>query len=147
MIFSQPFGFTSSSSSLWESYESSSSFSYFWKDRHVLRTAVKTFFSFFLSRSGTNNSFGRINFKSMKRIDYIFQKNFTTLSSIHKDLKTPKGRWASDHHPVISVLKLWLHKFKSSFGLFNFINYKFSRAELKAVIWIVTIHCIFSNCM
>ena len=54
---------------------------------------------------GTFNNF-EINFKSMKRIDYIFQKNFTTLSSIHKELKTPKGRWASDHHPVISVLKL-----------------------------------------
>lgn len=54
---------------------------------------------------GTFNNF-EINFKSIKRIDYIFQKNFTTLSSIHKDLKTPKGRWASDHHPVISVLKL-----------------------------------------
>jgi endonuclease/exonuclease/phosphatase family metal-dependent hydrolase len=54
---------------------------------------------------GTFNNF-QINSKSKKRIDYIFQKNFTTLSSVHKDLKTPNGRWASDHHPVISVLKL-----------------------------------------
>ena len=54
---------------------------------------------------GTFNDFV-INSISEKRIDYIFQKNLILINSTHGHIKTNKGRWASDHHPVISVLKL-----------------------------------------
>ncbi len=37
------------------------------------------------------------------RIDYIFQKGFILSEATHLWLKTPKGRWASDHHPVYAV--------------------------------------------
>lgn len=54
---------------------------------------------------GTFNDFV-INSISEKRIDYIFQKNLILINSTHGHIKTNNGRWASDHHPVISVLKL-----------------------------------------
>lgn len=37
------------------------------------------------------------------RIDYIFQKGFILTEAAHLWIKTPKGRWASDHHPVYAV--------------------------------------------
>ena len=44
--------------------------------------------------------------KSKRRIDYIFTKNFEVKEAKHIYLKTPHGGWASDHHPVLSVLDL-----------------------------------------
>ena len=44
--------------------------------------------------------------KSKRRIDYIFTKNFEVKEAKHIYLKTPYGGWASDHHPVLSVLDL-----------------------------------------
>lgn len=38
-----------------------------------------------------------------KRIDYVFQKGFTVSKAAHLWIKTPMGRWASDHHPVYAV--------------------------------------------
>ena len=35
-----------------------------------------------------------------RRIDYIFQKGFTVKKAAQPWVKTPEGRWASDHHPV-----------------------------------------------
>ena len=35
-----------------------------------------------------------------RRIDYIFQKGFTVKKAAQLWIKTPEGRWASDHHPV-----------------------------------------------
>ena len=37
------------------------------------------------------------------RIDYIFQKGFILAKAAHLWIKTPKGRWASDHHPVYAI--------------------------------------------
>ena len=43
--------------------------------------------------------------KSKRRIDYIFTRNFEVKEAKHVYIKTPYGGWASDHHPVLSVLK------------------------------------------
>ena len=48
---------------------------------------------------GTFNGFD-ITKDANRRIDYIFQKGFRVLSAEHLWIKTPKGLWASDHHPV-----------------------------------------------
>ena len=48
---------------------------------------------------GTFNGFD-ITKDAKRRIDYIFQKGFRALSAEHIWIKTPKGLWASDHHPV-----------------------------------------------
>jgi endonuclease/exonuclease/phosphatase family metal-dependent hydrolase len=40
------------------------------------------------------------NQKSKNRIDYIFQKDFKNYTGNHLWIKTNKGLWASDHHPV-----------------------------------------------
>ena len=48
---------------------------------------------------GTFNGFD-ITKDAKRRIDYIFQKGFRALSAEHLWIKTPKGLWASDHHPV-----------------------------------------------
>lgn len=53
---------------------------------------------------GTFNQF-KINSTFQNRIDYIFYKNFISVESTHRHIKTKNGRWASDHHPVISLLK------------------------------------------
>ena len=53
---------------------------------------------------GTFNNFQLKSFPK-KRIDYIFFNNFKLIRSWHGNVKTRKGRWASDHHPVISLLK------------------------------------------
>ena len=53
---------------------------------------------------GTFNNF-KLNFISKKRIDYVFEKNFKLISSRHIEVKTPSGRWASDHNPVLAKLK------------------------------------------
>ena len=37
---------------------------------------------------------------AVRRIDYIFQKGFTVISSKHLWIKTQNDLWASDHHPV-----------------------------------------------
>jgi endonuclease/exonuclease/phosphatase family metal-dependent hydrolase len=42
--------------------------------------------------------------KSQRRIDYIFYKGFSKAKGDHLLIKTPKGLWASDHHPVEGVL-------------------------------------------
>lgn len=42
---------------------------------------------------------------SKKRIDYIFIKGLKVESAQHLYKKTPEGGWASDHHPVIVLLK------------------------------------------
>ena len=57
------------------------------------------------SSYGTFNSF-KLNFVSENRIDYVFEKNFKLIDSRHILVKTPSGRWASDHHPVLAKLKL-----------------------------------------
>ena len=43
--------------------------------------------------------------KSKRRIDYIFTRDFEVKEAKHVYIKTPYGGWASDHHPVLSVLK------------------------------------------
>ena len=43
--------------------------------------------------------------KSKRRIDYIFARNFEVKEAKHVYIKTPYGGWASDHHPVLSLLK------------------------------------------
>ena len=48
---------------------------------------------------GTFNGFD-ITKDANRRIDYIFQKGFRVLSAEHLWIITPKGLWASDHHPV-----------------------------------------------
>tara|TARA_A100001011_G_scaffold259800_1_gene268229 strand:- start:16217 stop:17071 length:855 start_codon:yes stop_codon:yes gene_type:complete len=48
---------------------------------------------------GTFNGF-KEQVDSPQRIDYIFQNGFKVLKSEHLWIKTPKGLWASDHHPV-----------------------------------------------
>ena len=50
---------------------------------------------------GTFNNF-QLDSNSKKRIDYVFYKNFILIESKHGNVKTNMGRWASDHHPVIS---------------------------------------------
>ena len=42
--------------------------------------------------------------KSKRRIDYIFTRNFEVKEAKHVYIKTPYGGWASDHHPVLSLL-------------------------------------------
>ena len=53
---------------------------------------------------GTFNNF-KLNFVSKSRIDYVFEKNFKLINSRHIIVKTPEGRWASDHHPILAKLK------------------------------------------
>lgn len=53
---------------------------------------------------GTSNSFNTEKV-SKKRIDYIFIKGLKALNAQHLYKKTPMGGWASDHHPVIVLLK------------------------------------------
>ena len=43
--------------------------------------------------------------KSKRRIDYIFTRNLEVREAKHVYIKTQYGGWASDHHPVLSVLK------------------------------------------
>ena len=54
---------------------------------------------------GTFNNF-KIDNNYNNRIDYIFYKNFDLIKSSHLHIKTDQGRWASDHHPVIAILKI-----------------------------------------
>ena len=53
---------------------------------------------------GTSNGFNTENI-SKKRIDYIFIKGLEAQSAKHLYKKTPLGGWASDHHPVIVIIK------------------------------------------
>ena len=48
---------------------------------------------------GTFTGFDTEN-NAERRIDYIFQKGFTVKKAAQLWIKTPEGRWASDHHPV-----------------------------------------------
>ncbi|MDA8763042.1 endonuclease/exonuclease/phosphatase family protein [Flavobacteriaceae bacterium] len=52
----------------------------------------------------TSNNFDTDK-NSKKRIDYIFIKDLKVLSARHLYKKTPMGGWASDHHPVMVLLK------------------------------------------
>ena len=54
---------------------------------------------------GTYNAF-QIKNTNEKRIDYIFTRKLKQLKAKHIHLKTPYKGWASDHHPVLSILKL-----------------------------------------
>ena len=54
---------------------------------------------------GTFNNF-KIDNNYNNRIDYIFYKNFDLIKSSHLHVLTGQGRWASDHHPVIAILKI-----------------------------------------
>jgi endonuclease/exonuclease/phosphatase family metal-dependent hydrolase len=54
---------------------------------------------------GTFNNF-KIDNNYNNRIDYVFHKNFELIKSSHLHIKTDQGRWASDHHPVIAILKI-----------------------------------------
>ena len=54
---------------------------------------------------GTYNGFQIENINE-KRIDYIFIKDLIKLKAEHIHLKTPNKGWASDHHPVLAILKL-----------------------------------------
>ncbi|MFL2603094.1 MAG: endonuclease/exonuclease/phosphatase family protein [Flavobacteriaceae bacterium] len=62
-----------------------------------------------INKSDTNyetyNGFKKI-IKSKRRIDYIFVNNIEIKKAKNIHLKTPYGGWASDHHPVLSILKL-----------------------------------------
>ena len=55
---------------------------------------------------GTFNNF-QISSTAKNRIDYIFYKNFILIDSNHGNVKTKQGRWASDHHPVISLFNFF----------------------------------------
>ena len=57
------------------------------------------------NKYGTYNGFKRDRTEK-KRIDYIFVKNLTIKEAQHKHLKTKNQEWASDHHPVLSILKI-----------------------------------------
>ena len=35
----------------------------------------------------------------------FYEKNFKLINSRHIIVKTPEGRWASDHHPILAKLK------------------------------------------
>jgi endonuclease/exonuclease/phosphatase family metal-dependent hydrolase len=52
---------------------------------------------------GTFNGFDVEN-SGKRRIDYVFQKGFTLQKATHLLLKTKKGYWLSDHHPVTAIL-------------------------------------------
>ena len=52
---------------------------------------------------GTYNGFDTRS-SGERRIDYIFQKGFKSRESDHLWLKTKKGYWLSDHHPVRALL-------------------------------------------
>ena len=54
---------------------------------------------------GTYNGFNN-KLISQKRIDYIFIKNLKLKKARHVHLQTPSKSWASDHHPVLSILKI-----------------------------------------
>lgn len=54
------------------------------------------------STYGTFTGFDTEN-NAERRIDYIFQKGFTVKKAAQLWIKTPEGRWASDHHPVYLV--------------------------------------------
>jgi len=54
---------------------------------------------------GTYNAFNN-KLISQKRIDYIFIKNLKLKKARHVHLQTPFKGWASDHHPVLSILKI-----------------------------------------
>ena len=53
---------------------------------------------------GTSNGFDTLK-NAERRIDYIFKKGFQIKNAKHIYKKTPIGGWASDHHPVIAILK------------------------------------------
>jgi endonuclease/exonuclease/phosphatase family metal-dependent hydrolase len=53
---------------------------------------------------GTTNNFDTEK-RSEKRIDYIFIKGLQNSNARHPYRKTPMGGWASDHHPVVVLLK------------------------------------------
>ena len=53
---------------------------------------------------GTFNGFKK-NLTQKKRIDYIFTKKLKTQKASHELVYTPKMEWASDHHPVLAILK------------------------------------------
>jgi endonuclease/exonuclease/phosphatase family metal-dependent hydrolase len=53
---------------------------------------------------GTTNNFDTEK-SSEKRIDYIFIKGLQNSNARHPYRKTPMGGWASDHHPVVVLLK------------------------------------------
>jgi endonuclease/exonuclease/phosphatase family metal-dependent hydrolase len=53
---------------------------------------------------GTTNNFDTEK-RSEKRIDYIFIKGLQNSNARHPFRKTPMGGWASDHHPVVVLLK------------------------------------------
>ena len=57
------------------------------------------------NKYGTYNGFKRDRTEK-KRIDYIFVKNLIIKEAQHKHLKTKNQEWASDHHPVLSILKI-----------------------------------------
>lgn len=62
-----------------------------------------------IKKSNTNyetyNGFKKI-VESKRRIDYIFVKNIEVKKAENIHLKTPFGGWASDHHPVLSILNI-----------------------------------------
>ena len=51
------------------------------------------------SFNGTFTGFN-IDKIASRRIDYIFEKDFKVFEAKHVLIRTPKGLWASDHHPV-----------------------------------------------
>ena len=53
---------------------------------------------------GTYNGFDTLK-DAERRIDYIFKKGLQIKNAKHIYKKTPMGGWASDHHPVIAILK------------------------------------------
>ena len=53
---------------------------------------------------GTTNNFDTEK-RSEKRIHYIFIKGLQNSNALHPYRKTPMGGWASDHHPVVVLLK------------------------------------------
>ena len=53
---------------------------------------------------GTSNGFDTQK-NAERRIDYVFKKGLQIKNAKHIYKKTPLGGWASDHHPVIAILK------------------------------------------
>ena len=53
---------------------------------------------------GTSNGFDTLK-NAERRIDYVFKKGLQIKNAKHIYKKTPTGGWASDHHPVIAILK------------------------------------------
>jgi len=72
------------------------------KPIQIMQTAFNDVLQNLKSSESTYGTFTGFNTKKVakRRIDYIFQKGVRVQQASHLWIKTPKGLWASDHHPV-----------------------------------------------